>query len=405
MAEEFIDSIPTCQQLFSKCVSSRKPGIIRNFGNSLKCFENWKKNEYLKSKAGDSIVHVEKRESQNHAFGKGKSSLTTMKFKEFLDIIKLNDGNGWEYYLTSQDPEGEELENEQDEMIRRLSASPMDKLLEDLAKDEILPPPCLENLVLSSVNMWMGKSSKWTTSGLHHDFHDNFYFLIKGKKKFNLFSFKESDKMQTRGKIARVHENGRIEYLNESGKISFPVRSDGAPQGFADQEDIEIELAEAETARERGDANAEKLIQELDEKLENIMDSLLDESEYDENGQEVDPPSFCKISSSTAALMYGAKRTIVELNAGDALYLPAGWFHEVESISMEKASVSERDEENENGHLAVNFWFHPPDNLVAKEFKNPYKSGYWRRHCADAYISKLNEKVRVNRKRKKTDNS
>ena len=42
-----------------------------------------------------------------------------------------------------------------------------------------------------------------------------------------------------------------------------------------------------------------------------------------------------------------------ELNAGDMLYLPCGWFHEVQSFGSGE----------EGGHLALNYWFHPPDNL------------------------------------------
>ena len=41
-----------------------------------------------------------------------------------------------------------------------------------------------------------------------------------------------------------------------------------------------------------------------------------------------------------------------ELEAGQMLYLPCGWFHEVRSYGSSK----------EGGHLALNYWFHPPDN-------------------------------------------
>ena len=54
-----------------------------------------------------------------------------------------------------------------------------------------------------------------------------------------------------------------------------------------------------------------------------------------------------------------------ELKAGEQLYLPCGWFHEVRSYG----------DSAEGGHLALNYWFHPPDNLdpSVKAMQSPYK--------------------------------
>ena len=54
-----------------------------------------------------------------------------------------------------------------------------------------------------------------------------------------------------------------------------------------------------------------------------------------------------------------------ELHAGEMLYLPCGWFHEVRSYGNSK----------EGGHLALNYWFHPPDNLDAscEGMQHPYR--------------------------------
>ena len=51
-----------------------------------------------------------------------------------------------------------------------------------------------------------------SSSGLHHDFHDNLYVLIHGRKSFRLFSPGDADKMHTLGPIELVHPNGRICY-------------------------------------------------------------------------------------------------------------------------------------------------------------------------------------------------
>ncbi len=55
--------------------------------------------------------------------------------------------------------------------------------------------------------------------------------------------------------------------------------------------------------------------------------------------------------------------------AGDVLYLPAGWFHEVTS----------QNSTGERWHMAINYWFHPPDNLdaTASGFAKPYLGSYW----------------------------
>ncbi len=41
-------------------------------------------------------------------------------------------------------------------------------------------PSLLGHLVPSSYNLWMGSNKKPSNSGLHHDYHDNLYVLIKG---------------------------------------------------------------------------------------------------------------------------------------------------------------------------------------------------------------------------------
>ena len=65
------------------------------------------------------------------------------------------------------------------------------------------------------------------------------------------------------------------------------------------------------------------------------------------------------------------KKMVVEMKSGQALYLPAGWFHEVFSSN----------DHNNNGHLALNYWFHPPDN---PSIEAPYKTDFWKNHFEDA---------------------
>ena len=49
------------------------------------------------------------------------------------------------------------------------------------------------------------------------------------------------------------------------------------------------------------------------------------------------------------------------------LYLPTGWWHEVTSLATDESGPAQ--------HVAVNYWFHPPDNPdpSAKGFGRPYR--------------------------------
>ena len=59
------------------------------------------------------------------------------------------------------------------------------------------------------------------------------------------------------------------------------------------------------------------------------------------------------------------------------LYPLIGWFHEVTSFPCGSSGGEgpEPSEAGRGGHLAVNYWFHPPDNL------DPSRKGYLR--CGD----------------------
>ena len=61
-------------------------------------------------------------------------------------------------------------------------------------------------------NLWMGNSAQGSSSGLHHDYHDNLYVLLSGRKRFRLYSPADTQHMYLRGDVTLVHENGRICY-------------------------------------------------------------------------------------------------------------------------------------------------------------------------------------------------
>ncbi|EST06887.1 JmjC [Kalmanozyma brasiliensis GHG001] len=57
----------------------------------------------------------------------------------------------------------------------------------------------------------------------------------------------------------------------------------------------------------------------------------------------------------------------VYLKPGQMLYLPASWYHEVTSSSLpplhEQQNPDDPTEESSKVHMALNYWFHPPDAL------------------------------------------
>ena len=98
---------------------------------------------------------------------------------------------------------------------------------------------------------------------------------------------------------------------------------------------------------------------------------------------------------------------VVDVHAGQALYLPAGWFHEVlaricvsghslravciccptcstpcstaDRLAGFVWQVTSFSTKQQQGHMAFSYWFHPPDNLCpdASGLSQPYTLGFW----------------------------
>ena len=73
------------------------------------------------------------------------------------------------------------------------------------------------------------------------------------------------------------------------------------------------------------------------------------------------PPDFS--ASDFPGLHKATAPYVVELSAGEMLYLPASWWHEVTSTSTGGGAG--------NVHMAFNYWFYPPDAL--ERFEAPYQ--------------------------------
>jgi len=102
-----------------------------------------------------------------------------------------------------------------------------------------------------------------------------------------------------------------------------------------------------------------------------------DEEKVTETNKKSEPSHFsvvdtqtlhAKVPSGDFPLLANVVKTTFTLKAGEMLYLPASWFHEV---------ISYNEKENRDdftGHLAFNYWFHPP---TTKDYNVPYDNDYW----------------------------
>eukprot|EP00300_Choanocystis_sp_HF-7_P007532 c15342_g1_i2.p1 GENE.c15342_g1_i2~~c15342_g1_i2.p1 ORF type:complete len:509 (+),score=114.13 c15342_g1_i2:51-1577(+) len=429
------------ETMFERYVAKRKPVVLVGHlpEDELQAFK-WSRS-YLRKHAGDAQLKVEHRDSSDGMFGQGKE--VPMTYSEFLDHIEAGEDK---WYLTTQDLP------QDDRGQPSIMAAPLTHVADDL----VVRPSLLSSLVPYSINVWHGVSASHASSGLHHDFHDNLYVLLKGNKQFTLFSPDVALTMHTRGQIIQVHPNGRINY---AGLATHADGSDAdaeqAQVVYQQQLSAESRLAAAEAALERGEQEAVEALQEAEDELDDALEALLnsndaaDETLFDDNSfgngsddqsdeedpatakawkdliegnkkekkpkgdhTSTEPLNFCLIPREVrqgvnhkrakksgkgnenrtrdegdyadfeAIRARGVKLTI---KAGEMLFLPAGWFHEVESFGATKEQI-EKDEpsggeaafegelEVVGEHMALNFWFHPPDG---KEFSKPYTRPFW----------------------------
>jgi hypothetical protein len=395
-----------------------------------------------------------------------------MKVNEFVERLRGKDAPL--LYLSTQ--QQKQTSNPDSDTSTLPFQVPCEQLLEAGKIDKTLT--WAGNLWLESCNLWMGCGSsrkQGSSSGLHHDFHDNFYLLLQGRKQFRLYSPDTAPHMEMFGEIDQIHFNGVISYKgNETRADGVPLEMMGENhddedldeeedeeeeelpfgKGFdykssddeadfdenaeddydnivgegsdssdkeQDDEDKEEDEKDEELPFGKGfdykssddeadfDENAEddfdKIVgegsdssdkeQDDEDKEEDEKDEELpfgkgfdykssdDEADFDENAEddfdkivgegsnsdeeEARPKSFSRIDPATATAeefpaFAKCREYIVNLKAGQSLYLPAGWFHNVTSFSSE--------EKDDNIHMAINYWYHPPDEL--KNFAKPY---------------------------------
>lgn len=326
----------TPESLWDGYISRRRPIVIRGHPNEISSGTRKWTNEYLKEVAGKRFVSVEYKTTESEGFGLGKRRV--MAFSEFLSRIEQGQEN---LYVTSPEqplgPHG----------IPDVMVSPT----LDLCKDFPVRLSLAGNLIPQQINLWMGNSKNGSSSGLHHDYHDNFYILLRGKKRFRLFPPHCIHTMYTYGEFVSMYPNGRIIYKGQE---------DILPDG-SNVDDVMV-------WKERGHGT---------------QGPTKGDSVDPPASSPGDPPSFSRVDlrlSKSEIMSKFEKFPFDEciectLCAGQMLFLPAGWFHEVTSINDDDAP----DTDDKPGHMALNYWLYPPDNLETgtQGFRQPYMQEYW----------------------------
>lgn len=418
---DLIDSASiTPEAFFERYVKTRTPVILSGHaGLGTWAGHDWPANgcARLVKLAGQETVKVEVRGAGKQAFGKGREE------PQLLSAAVASIAQGYErFYLTTQ-----ELPLDEEDRPA-LCAAPVKQLLEH--NEFTARPPVMGRLVPFNYNLWLGASQDGTSSGLHHDFHDNLYVLLAGRKHFRLFAPADAERMYTVGPICRVHPNGRINYQHECTEadganpqameaMAASTRLDAAmarahththtnkdegdfPQQGDDEEAIEAALEAVLAAEMEGDFDRsfdDRVEPSSEEDEEFAGAPTHTNKEEGKAGQQTelpasqDPPkNFSRIGTCKRPdlkpypLFQGAKGAQFEVLAGQMLYLPAGWFHEVTSLSSAPSAQPPSSSAATSPappcpvppappfHMAFNYWFHPPDAL---DFDRPYSSTFW----------------------------
>ncbi|KAJ3182962.1 hypothetical protein HDU87_007384 [Geranomyces variabilis] len=289
----------TPNDFFTRYIATRTPVILSPFAETLRA--KWTK-AYLARTAGSLPVIVEERDAATGGFGSGKTRVNTT-FADFLASV----GDGGTYMTTqygSEDDEGIDAlslpENDSGDDPVELAAyrpNPLQPLLPDIAEHIGLRPALLGPLVPQTMNLWLGSTRAPTSSGLHHDFQDNLYVLLRGEKTFTVFSPKDADKMYTHGRVRRVGQNGYVHYIPG-------LRDDGANRHAVAAWKVRLarrELAAAEAAGKNVEAARESLA-----KVVALAAAEADGSESGEDGLEMQGEEESEEDDADGAWALGA---------------------------------------------------------------------------------------------------
>mmetsp|Transcript_5580 Transcript_5580/g.9957 ORF Transcript_5580/g.9957 Transcript_5580/m.9957 type:complete len:419 (+) Transcript_5580:387-1643(+) len=383
----------TQKKFFDRYIALRKPCVIRGYTDVSVRMED------LVAAAGNETVQVEKRFSSEECFGQNRTTARQilMTVREFVEKISAGQKDGEMLYLSTQQYEPTEHEG---------YSNPFQTPCRQLLATKKIPDslPWAGNLCLESCNLWMGLSKDGSSSGLHHDYHDNFYILLQGRKQFRLYSPDTAPYMDTHGTIERIHFNGLISYRGSETRADGKPVKDNVASASESAEDVDEQDEEEEVVLGKGydylSSEDEAEGADFDEDGEDDFDKIMGAAETEQSGDSHDaegsdgglsdsdaarPNSFSRIDIDNVPKSEGFQKcnqVVVDLSYGDVLYLPAGFFHCVTSFSSTGTDEDQIQMESKLKskakttsttllpHAAINYWYHPPDRL--ESFQKPY---------------------------------
>jgi len=266
-------SMPSIEAFYFSALAKRVPIVLRlgDFSSIGWHTDKWTA-DYLQHRAGSQTVKVMHRVNPDLPHSPENSEYVERTFREFLDAtLRLPEGSD-EWYLNLQG--------------YRVMDPPLLQLIGDFSI-----PDMYKELPLRSINVWMGKSRNSILTPLHHDFNDNLYAIVKGRKQVTLYAPECVHGMYTRGEVVQVKANGMIEYRDMKNQY-MPHMS-------------KVDIEQPDYAAH---------------------------------------PAYRDVES---------QRINITLHAGDMLYIPCGWFHQVTSMAGEHIALSFFAQTPEQQHLQI----------------------------------------------------
>jgi hypothetical protein len=257
------------KDFYSKFVHKRQPVVIQGKLDDLDFVtKNWANVDYLRERAGDAPVKVEPMHKEKKRYGTDVERVDTT-FGAFLDSLK-EEKDEYDYLTTQYSDDEDDMDDEDDSddedeekepgQNNEIKNSTFPQPVRALLTEEVpMRPEVMGNLVLQQMNIWLGKTKSGTSSGLHHDFHDNLYILLRGRKRFVLYPPSAVHHLDTYGKPKKIHSNGLIVYKQPGEEEDD------------DEEDNEADQIRADGLVER-DAAALK-VQALEEQMDKLEES------------------------------------------------------------------------------------------------------------------------------------
>mmetsp|Transcript_117651 Transcript_117651/g.230847 ORF Transcript_117651/g.230847 Transcript_117651/m.230847 type:complete len:663 (-) Transcript_117651:46-2034(-) len=288
------------------------------------------------------------------------------KVMPFSDVLKddfTNLQGNESIYLNIQLPKQSTFTS--DDSVNEIFRTPL-----HLLKHDVPLPQMLEDVVgnITEINLWMGVArDRDSQSKLHMDATDNLYVVLEGKKHFSIASPAEALKMKTISPTHAVSPDGLSFQFNVRKFAAYArqrIHNEGANVVHA-AKNRTIGKADSTTAqagtgavfslgRHGSGLFSQDAIQEhllpnnVEYEVSNFHFSTIDANSAHADKEQREEAGSTDEENTPYFTRF-------ELEEGDMLYLPTGWFHQVTS--------------RQGRHTALNYWWRALNWRDAVEFE------------------------------------